>query len=219
MYIGGGAAPRRQLRAVPGQGVRPTSSRVRQALFNVLRGVIADAMFVDLFAGTGSVGLEALSHGARQAVFVECAAPALQVLRTNLRCCAMTARATVLAGTLPQALGKLSAYGPVEFIFLDPPYASDLGEQTLMAISEARLLAPHGMVVWQHTACRPAPAGISGPSPHRRGNGCAQPLVLWQSRRYGDTRLSFYTVLGDNPDGVEHEHTGEAATHEPGTCC
>jgi 16S rRNA (guanine(966)-N(2))-methyltransferase RsmD len=65
MHIGGGAARRRRLRSVPGQHVRPTSGWVRQALFNVLRGVVEDAMFVDLFAGTGSVGLEALSHGAR----------------------------------------------------------------------------------------------------------------------------------------------------------
>ncbi len=71
LRIGGGALNGRRLRSVPGISVRPTSGRVRQALFNMLRPVIRDAIFVDLFAGTGSVGLEALSHGAKQVYFVE----------------------------------------------------------------------------------------------------------------------------------------------------
>lgn len=200
MYIGGGAAKRRRLRSVPGQRVRPTSGRVRHALFNVLRGIIVDAMFVDLFAGTGSVGLEALSYGAGQVYFVEHDPRALQVLRTNIQHCAMAARAMVVAGTLPQALGKLSRYGPVDIIFLDPPYASDLGEHTLTAIGTACLLAPQGVVIWQHAARRLTPEQVLG-------------LSLWQSRRYGDTQLSFYRVTGQHGAGAGEEGMGDEAAY------
>jgi 16S rRNA (guanine966-N2)-methyltransferase len=199
MHIGGGMAKRRQLRTLPGQRVRPTSGWVRQALFNVLRGIITDATFVDLFAGTGSVGLEALSHGAQRALFVEQDTHALHVLRDNIQRCAMTAQTTVVVGTLPQALSKLSAYRPVDIIFLDPPYASHLGEQMLTALSGADLLAPHGIVIWQHAMRRPVLSQVPG-------------VVLWQKRCYGDTQLSFYKRMCQDGDGAE-SGSGKATFH------
>jgi 16S rRNA (guanine966-N2)-methyltransferase len=201
MYIGGGAARRRRLRSIPGQRVRPTSGWVRQALFNVLRGVVEDAMFVDLFAGTGSVGLEALSHGARHVYFVEHDAQALPVLRANIQHCAMTAQTTVVVGTLPQALGKLVRHGPMDLLFLDPPYASDLGEHTLTAAGELPLLAPQGVVIWQHATRRTAPGQIPG-------------LSLWQSRRYGDTQLSFYRLSHQGGLAVGDGRAVDAAVQE-----
>jgi 16S rRNA (guanine966-N2)-methyltransferase len=150
-------------------------------LFNVLRALMEDAIFVDLFAGTGSVGLEALSHGARQIYFVDNAPPALQVLRANIASCAMTERTIVINGTLPQALRNFVGSVQADVLFLDPPYASDLGEQTLEVAGAGHLLGPQGVVVWQHAARRPAPVMVGE-------------LSLWQSRRYGNTRLSFYTL-------------------------
>jgi 16S rRNA (guanine(966)-N(2))-methyltransferase RsmD len=161
--------------------VRPTSGFVRQALFNVLRGRLEDAIFVDLFAGTGSVGLEALSHGARQVYFVENAPPALQVLGANIAHCAMTAQATIINGTLPQALRNLVGSVQADVLFLDPPYASDLGVQTLKFVAASPLLGPRSVVVWQHAARCPVPALLAD-------------LSLWQSRRYGSTQLSFYML-------------------------
>jgi 16S rRNA (guanine(966)-N(2))-methyltransferase RsmD len=168
-------------------------------LFNVLRGTIADAIFVDLFAGTGSVGLEALSYGASQVYFVEHEPRALQVLRANIQHCAMAARATVVAGPLPQSLGKLLQYGPVDIIFLDPPYATDLGERTLTAIGKACCLSPQGMVIWQHAARHLVPEQVPG-------------LWRWQSRRYGDTQLSFYRVT-QQADGAAQERAGNEGVH------
>jgi 16S rRNA (guanine966-N2)-methyltransferase len=179
MYISGGTVRRRRLRAVSGRDVRPTSGRVRQAVFNVLRELIDDAIFIDLFVGTGSVGLEALSHGARQVYFIDNDPRAMQVLRANIGHCVMAERAMPLAGTLPQALGRLMAHVQADMLFLDPPYASDLGEQTLAAIGGSSLLAPQGVVIWQHAARRLAPVLMPG-------------LALRQSRRYGNTQLSFY---------------------------
>ena len=85
MRIGGGNANRRPLRTVAGREVRPTSGRVRQALFNMLRELVQDAIFMDLCAGTGSVGLEALSHGARHVYFIEHDRRALMILQANIR--------------------------------------------------------------------------------------------------------------------------------------
>jgi 16S rRNA (guanine966-N2)-methyltransferase len=190
--LGGGTANRRPLRTLAGQRVRPTSSRVRQALFNILQGQIGDAIFVDLFAGTGSVGLEALSHGARQVYFVERDRGALQVLRGNINRCGMAERSLVIGGTLPQALKRLPASLQVDVLFLDPPYASDLAEKTLRALEGSALLAPHGMVVWQHAARHPVPP-------------VALQRALWQRRHYGETQLSLYTSSGQRGGGVEDD--------------
>ena len=97
MRIGGGNANRRPLHTVAGRAVRPTSGRVRQALFNMLRELVQDVIFIDLFAGTGSVGLEALSYGARHVYFIEHDHRALMVLQANIRRCDMAGRATIVA--------------------------------------------------------------------------------------------------------------------------
>lgn len=179
MRIGGGTANRRTLHTVAGRRVRPTSGRVRQALFNILRPQIADAIVVDLFAGTGSVGLEALSHGARHVYFVERDRQALQALRANMLHCGMERQTTVIEGTLPQALNRLPAEVQADLLFLDPPYASDLAAHVLATLEGSDRLAPAGVVAWQHAVRHLAPARLLG-------------LSLWQRRRYGDTVLSLY---------------------------
>lgn len=186
MRIGGGNANRRPLRTVAGREVRPTSGRVRQALFNMLRELVQDAIFIDLFAGTGSVGLEALSHGARQVYFIEHDRRALAILQANIRRCDMVERATIVAAPLPQALQQLPASLRADILFLDPPYASDLAEVTLAALAECHLLAVHGVLVWQSMARRAIPQMV-----------LERPL--WKSRRYGNTQLSLYTAFPTSP--------------------
>lgn len=184
MRIGGGAVNGRRLRTVPGQRVRPTSGRVRQALFSMLQDRIGGAVFVDLFAGTGSVGLEALSHGARHVYFVERDRRTLQVLQRNIRHCELAAQTTVVVASLPQALKRLPDDVQADIIFLDPPYTSDLAETTFDALSRRVLLAPHGIVIWQHAVQHLAPTTVMG-------------LSLWQRRRYGETQVSFYMPPGE----------------------
>lgn len=179
MRIGGGRANRRTLQTLAGHRVRPTSGRVRQALCNILQWQMPGAVFVDLFAGTGSVGLEALSHGVRHAYFIECDPRVLRVLETNIARCALPGQATVIHGVLPSALTLLPTELQADMLFLDPPYASNLAELTLTALAGSRLLAPHGVVVWQHAVRHLAPSMVLG-------------LSLWQRRRYGDTLLSLY---------------------------
>ena len=196
MRIGGGNANRRALRTVPGRAVRPTSGQVRQALFNMLRGLVQNAIFVDLFAGTGSVGLEALSHGAREVYFVEHDRRALMTLQANISRCNIVGRATIVTAPLPQALRQLPATVQADMLFLDPPYASDLAEVTLAALAERRILAAHGVCIWQHMARRVIPQTVLD-------------LPLWKSRRYGNTQLSLYAALPTSPamDGDEGQET------------
>ena len=182
MRIGGGNASRRPLQTVAGRAVRPTSGLVRQALFNMLHGLVQNAIFVDLFAGTGSVGLEALSHGASQVYFVEHDRRALRALQANISRCAMLGRATIVAAPLPQALQQLPALLQADMLFLDPPYASDLAEVTLTALVERRILATHGVLIWQHMVRRAVLPMVLE-------------LPLWKSRRYGNTQLSLYAAL------------------------
>jgi len=196
MRIGGGNASRRPLQTVAGRAVRPTSGLVRQALFNMLHGLVQNAIFVDLFAGTGSVGLEALSHGASQVYFVEHDRRALRALQANINRCAMLGRATIVAAPLPQALQQLPVLLQADMLFLDPPYASNLAEVTLTALAERRILATHGVLIWQHMVRRAVLPMVLE-------------LPLWKSRRYGNTQLSLYTALPTLPvtDGNEERST------------
>ncbi len=184
LRIGGGAFNGRRLQSVAGHLVRPTSGRVRQALFNMLRPVIRDAIFVDLFAGTGSVGLEALSHGAKQVFFVEQDRRVAATLRHNIEQCAVGDRATVIAAALPQAVQRLPVEPQADIVFLDPPYASELAEQTLDALAPRSLLAPHGVIIWQHAVRHAVPEEVLG-----RG------VMGGKSRRYGDTQVSIFGDL------------------------
>ena len=180
LRIGGGRFNGRRLQSVPGLGVRPTSGRVRQALFNMLRPRIGNAIFVDLFAGTGSVGLEALSHGAREVMFVEHDHRTVAVLQDNIQRCAVADQTTIIRASLPQALQQVTAAAPVDLLFLDPPYASDLAEMTLDALQGMALLALHGVLIWQHAVQHAVPAEVLG-------------RPCWKMRCYGDTQLSLYT--------------------------
>lgn len=181
MRVGAGNAKGRRLQTVPGRRVRPTSGRVREALFNTLRETVPGSIFVDMFAGTGSVGLEALSQGARHVYFVEKDRSALTVLRANIRHCGAGPQATVVAAELPQALQMLPVTPQADVIFMDPPYASDLARKTLGALDERGLLSLDGLIVWQHAAQRTALA-----LPRHE-------LLL--TRQYGNTQLSFLTPL------------------------
>ena len=156
MRVGAGDSKGRRLQSVAGRHVRPTSGRVRQALFNTLRERVAGSIFVDMFAGTGSVGLEALSQGARHVYFVEKDRRALAVLRANVRHCGAEPQATVVAAELPKALRMIPAEPAADVIFMDPPYASDLARTTLGVVEECGLLSFDGVIVWQHAAQRPA---------------------------------------------------------------
>jgi 16S rRNA (guanine(966)-N(2))-methyltransferase RsmD len=166
----------RLLKSLPGLDVRPTPDRLRETLFDVLAPRIEGAVFVDAYAGTGAVGIEALSRGARRAVFLEQNRAAVGVIRQNLKSLGIEDRAEVRQGKAPAMLGSI-ADKDADIVFLDPPYRLEKEYEAVLAVLGAR--AP-GLVVVQHDV-RLALADSYGALRRTR--------VL----RQGDNCLSFFT--------------------------
>lgn len=164
----------RRLATPAGRATRPTGDRVRESLFNLL-GSLDGARVLDLFAGSGALGIEALSRGAAHAVFVERHRDALRVLRANVAALRLGGRCTILAGDAWADAGP--ATGPFELILADPPWA-DAAEERVLAVATARL-APGGVLALEHPAERAAPAPPFG-------------LSVLKAKRYGSTALTLY---------------------------
>jgi 16S rRNA (guanine966-N2)-methyltransferase len=157
MRIIAGQYRSRLLKSLKGDALRPTSDRLRETLFNILGADVGGSHFLDLFAGTGAVGIEALSRGAAEAIFVEKHAPAAKLMRRNLDSLGITSGATILQADALAALQKLAARStnfapPMEFVFVDPPYAAHADYTSILEFlgSAATFLAPHALVVFEH---------------------------------------------------------------------
>lgn len=179
MRVIAGTAKGRRLHAVPGQSTRPITDRVKESLFNILAPDLPGAHFLDLYAGTGGVGIEALSRGAGAATFVEKNQRALQVLRRNLRETGLAGRAE-LAGMDVFAFLERSE-GAYELIFLAPPQYQDLWWRTLQAVERSAALSEGSVVVAQM-------------HPREWREPPLERLRLHDQRRYGSTLLAFYEV-------------------------
>lgn len=185
MRIIGGSAGGRTLRAPSGAHTRPTSDRVREALFSILGPPPPDALVLDLFAGSGGLGLEAVSRGAKRAHFVEQNNAALQTLRQNIKSLGFADSTEVHRADalrhLTRLLGNTMRF---HWIFIDPPYASSLAEDSLQVLAGGELLSEGGQIVVEHDRRSP-PDEVYGS------------LVRSDSRRYGDTCMSFYERISE----------------------
>ena len=144
----------RPLRSLRGMDTRPTSDRLRETLFNVLAGgnpeSLAGTRWLDLFAGTGAVGIEALSRGAANVVFVESSPAAVKLIRENLASLGITGGFEVVQADVLRALGRV-APDPVDFVFLDPPYrVAKAYESTLEALSRAPAVTEASIIIAEH---------------------------------------------------------------------
>jgi 16S rRNA (guanine966-N2)-methyltransferase len=142
----------RRLAAPPGVATRPTSDRLRETLFNVVAPRVPDSVWLDLFAGSGAVGIEALSRGARSATFVEASSAAARTIRNNLQTLKIEEGFEVIEREAATALRMLDSQALVfDFCFLDPPYRK-MGdyEQILGFLSQSRLLTPESLVIAEH---------------------------------------------------------------------
>ncbi len=184
MRIIAGSLGGRILAPVKGR-IRPTAAKVREAVFNILGESVLEARVLDLFAGTGALGIEALSRGAHEAVFVEDHPGALKVLRRNLEDLGLVDRSRVLPLPVAGALKKLAAQGEkFGLVFMDPPYGGEVAAATLTALAAAAILSPSAWVVAEHSSRQGLPDAVGQ-------------LARRQLKRYGDTQVSFYLAPGD----------------------
>jgi len=179
MRIISGKAKGRKLKA-PRFGIRPLSDQAREALFNILGEKVADCYFLDLFAGTGAVGIEALSRGAKISIFVEINKKTVEVIRENLNSTGLYGSAEVYSVDALRAIKILGAKkSKFDIIYLGPPYDSPVLEEAMRRLGEIDILNPAGIVIAEHRS-KQVIAGSFGD------------LVSIRDSRYGDTVLTFY---------------------------
>ncbi len=167
-----------QLFAPTWKGLRPTSDRLRETLFNVLRNKVVGARFLDGYAGTGAIGLEAMSRGASSVMFVECDQRAVALIEKNVQRCGRETGATILCGDLQDSLA-LSVEGPCfDLCVLDPPYEFDTATIGAILTAAQAYLERDGLIVLER-ARRAAPVEVSG-------------LVSRRCITSGDSALYFY---------------------------
>jgi 16S rRNA (guanine966-N2)-methyltransferase len=185
MRVIGGTYRSRRLVAPRGLATRPTSDRLRETLFNVLTPRIEGAVFADLYAGSGAVGIEAISRGAGLVYFVDSAPSAIAAIRSNLAALKITSGFQILSSTVSAALRRLTERSRWSIVFLDPPYAAgDDYAGTLNGIGNSAdsLLTPEGIVIAEHSR------KMLPPLAEQYG-----PLKRYRVLEQGDAGLSFYT--------------------------
>jgi 16S rRNA (guanine966-N2)-methyltransferase len=180
MRIIAGGFKGRRLRGPTSDAVRPTSDRLRETLFNILSGRPAGVRVLDGFAGTGALGLEALSRGARHATFVEKEGRALRVLRENVAACGADNACTIVRDDFLAFAGRQAGHSVFDLILLDPPY--DYRDLAATLAAAGALLAPGGLAVLEHSSRREPPAALP-PLAHRR------------TVTAGDSALAFYDYV------------------------
>lgn len=185
MRVIAGTAKGRRLESVPGQGTRPITDRAKEALFSILGDDIRDARMLDLFAGTGAVGIEALSRGAAEVVFVERWGAALKVIGRNLQQTGLVECARVVRGDAFKYLQR-SDLEAFDFIYVAPPQYQGLWQQALGQIdSRPEILTPLGEVIVQI-------------HPKEYEESSLRHLERFDTRRYGSVQLDFYGLIAED---------------------
>jgi 16S rRNA (guanine966-N2)-methyltransferase len=171
----------RLIKTLPGQETRPTLARVREALFNIWQGTIADCRWLDLCTGSGSMGAEALCHGAKLVIGIEQSSRACAVIQQNWQQVAKADQTfQVMRGDVVHRLGSL--VGQFDRLYFDPPYTSELYLPVMKAIAHHQLLSPTGELAVEHSPG--ASFEISD-------------LEICRQKRYGNTALTFYRLVSD----------------------
>jgi 16S rRNA (guanine966-N2)-methyltransferase len=175
----GGNLRGKKLRPVPGDTIRPTGNRQKESIFNIISGIVHGAIVLDLFAGTGALGIEALSRGADFAVFIDVHKTALSVLDQNIQSCGVKKQTRVIRWNIQKDLGCLSVIGyKFNLVFMDPPYNKGYIEPTLFHLHRSQCLEAGTILVVEHAPLEPIPKEDI-------------PYCLYDKRRYGKTLVSF----------------------------
>ncbi len=191
MRIIQGTLKGRRLATPKGSQTRPTSDRIKESIFDILGSEIEGKSVLDLYAGTGNLGIEALSRGAKKIVFVEKGRQALQLITKNLSRCGMTGWAEILPKDVLRAVGILKRRGECfDLIFIDPPYERGLVQKTLLKLKSQMIYHEDSILVIQHDRREPLAESLNE-------------FILVHQRKIGDTLLSFLSLRKQSPPKEE----------------
>lgn len=192
MRVISGSARGRTLKAVPGMGTRPTTDKVKEAIFSMIGPYFEGGQVLDLFAGTGGLGIEALSRGMDKAVFVDMDAKAIETIKHNLGQTKFINESEVYKNDAERALKALGKRGTgFDLIFLDPPYRFKIGSDLLLRMEELGLLRANAIAVLEYESSFEYPEAVGG-------------FILARKAVYGETAVSIYRY--ENPaDGGSGE--------------
>ncbi|WP_313641553.1 16S rRNA (guanine(966)-N(2))-methyltransferase RsmD [Paenibacillus sp. FSL K6-0276] len=199
MRVVSGSAKGRPLKSVPGSGTRPTTDKVKEAVFSMIGPYFEGGAVLDLFAGTGGLGIEALSRGMDSAVFVDMEPKSIDTIRANLKATHLEERAQVYRNEAGRALSALEKRGRVfDLVFLDPPYRLKHGDELMLSMVEKGMLQEDAIIVLEHESSYAYPEIIPG-------------FYRLRQAAYGETTISIYqyeanpSVEGETGEEVENE--------------
>lgn len=175
-----GSAKGHKLKTINGTATRPTTDRVKESVFNIISGFIAGARVLDLYSGTGSLGIEALSRGADFSIFIDKSRECILTIRENLFNTKLSEKSSIMPMDVFVALNKLFKENrKFDIIFLDPPYNKNLVVETLKCLAESDIIEQGGMIIAEHDFKDEVPQEVGG-------------LKRFRHQKYGDTIVSFY---------------------------
>lgn len=180
MQITGGRLKGRRLYTGRIKALRPTSEKIREAIFNILTPFLTGGSVLDLFAGTGSLGIEALSRGMEEGVFVECNSAVIPILKKNIDSCQLSEYVEILKVPVSRGIKILNTRRKkFKLIFLDPPYQKQLVGKTLLELNESEILIPKGIIIAEHY--------------HKEKiEDTYGKLKIMDQRKYGQSLISFF---------------------------
>lgn len=161
--------------------VRPTTDRVKESLFNIINSYIMDSKVLDLFAGTGSLGIECLSRGAKKCVFVDVSKESISIVKSNIKKARVENESVVINADFKDAINRLKGSEKFDVIFMDPPYYKDMFVKALESVDNADLLDEDGIIMIEHDTKDSFPETIGR-------------LIQSKSKKYGNTTLTFYKM-------------------------
>ena len=165
--------------------VRPTTDRVKESMFNIVQDWVHDSQVLDLFAGSGALGIEALSRGASQAVFCDNSLDSIKIIKSNIEKARVADRSQIVSGDFKRCLRDMEAKNQsFDMIFVDPPYYEGLFEEVLDTIRSCKILKKDGIVIVEHDAKKPI--------------GQVEGLEVYKEKKYGITMLTFYCLEDDD---------------------
>lgn len=196
MRVISGSARGRTLKAVPGMGTRPTTDKVKEAIFSMIGPYFDGGAVLDLFAGTGGLGIEALSRGMDKAVFIDKEFKSIETVRQNLKAAGFEAKAEVYKNDAERALKALAKReAAFDLVFLDPPYRLKNGDALMMQMDELQLLAPQAKIMLEYESSYVYPEQFGA-------------FLQTRKAEYGETAVSIYTYDSDSSTVQTDEQEG-----------